>query len=121
MSDNGYSSTRNHIIKIKGISQSISLQHIIYIESNNKRIVIHSARSPKTVECYQKIGVIAEELDKSFFRCHRCYIVNFKYVLCYERSAVRLYGGTEIPLSRRKYSQFASEFMTYTKSVGEKK
>lgn len=102
------------IIKTSSNFQKIPLADILYIESNDKRAIIHTAN--ETLECMQSIGSIAENLTKSFFRCHRCYIVNLQFVSGYTSSSVQLKRGEDIPLSRRKRALFVNMYAMYDKS-----
>lgn len=95
--------------------QNIRLTDIYFIESRNKEIAFHTKSGVS--EYYRTIQDIEKELDSSFFRCHRCYIVNLRYITVYSSSAVKMETGAEIPISRRKYAHFINALRTYLENV----
>lgn len=95
--------------------QNIQLTDIYFIESRNKEIAIHAKSGVS--EYYHTIQDIEKELDSSFFRCHRCYIISLRYVKVYSSSAVKMETGAKIPISRRKYAHFINALRMYMENV----
>ncbi|GHV45509.1 DNA-binding response regulator [Synergistales bacterium] len=57
----------------------ILLRHIVYVEALNFRCLIHT--TDETVSVTSSMDELQKQLDSpSFFRCHKSYIVNFRYV-----------------------------------------
>lgn len=60
---------------------------------------------------------IEEELDrKLFFRVHKQYVINMKFIEGKQDGRVRI-GGIEIPVSRRQRSKFDKAYLDYLFSV----
>ncbi|GHS87796.1 DNA-binding response regulator [Synergistales bacterium] len=57
----------------------IPLRHIVYVEALNFRCLVHTP--DETVAVISSMDELQKQLDSpSFFRCHKSYIVNFRYV-----------------------------------------
>ena len=61
------------MVKTSGIQQKIWLRDIYYIESGNKKVIIHTIGG--ILEVYGKMEEFESSLGNSFYRCHRCYLV----------------------------------------------
>lgn len=81
----------------------VPLSSIVYVEAQ-KQFVLISVRDEKGKEnVYKTKRTLAEtekDLDPFFFRCHRSYIVNLRYVSKLKRNAAVLNDNKEIPVSR---------------------
>lgn len=86
-------STGSAIYKIK-------YEDIIYIESLNKKIYIHT--NTQRIGCYNSLQTLAEELGDDFVRCHKSYIVNkYKIKNVYTKDMyIDMIGDSKIPISR---------------------
>ncbi|WP_223034248.1 LytR/AlgR family response regulator transcription factor [Hanstruepera marina] len=83
----------------------IALKQIIYIESERNYSYIHIVNGKK--ELSSKNLAYFEEIlkDKAFFRCHRSYLVNKRYIKAISHDAFILKNGFELPISRRKKTE----------------
>ncbi|MBW9156940.1 LytR/AlgR family response regulator transcription factor [Clostridium tagluense] len=114
-----YFDDTDKFILAKTISQStkILIKDILYIESQLRKIKIHTTYD--VTEYYYKLSDIEEELkDSNFFRCHKSYIVNLKYVRNYDSVFITLKTGEKIYVSKYKFPDFSKAFMYYLKSEG---
>ncbi|KAJ50585.1 DNA-binding LytR/AlgR family response regulator [Clostridium tetanomorphum] len=103
----------------KTISESfkIFVKDIFYIESHLRKIKVHTTYD--IIEYYYKLSDIESELkDCNFFRCHKSYIVNLKYIRSYDSTFITLKNGEKIYISKYKISDFSKTFMYYLKSEG---
>jgi len=98
------------LVKSDGENKMIRLSDILYIESSNNSVILYTLSGK--IECRQKISYLEEMLGSTFYRVHRCYIINMKYVTSYTSSVVELENKIRIPLSRRRYSHFACMLTT---------
>ena len=99
-------STQEFIIASKE-RQTIKLflDDIYYFEIKGRLINVHGIKDIFTY--YEKIGVLEESLkDKGFFRCHKSYLINLKYVDAYNRQEAILENGEKIVISKRRYEKF---------------
>ncbi|BCN31614.1 LytR/AlgR family response regulator transcription factor [Anaeromicropila herbilytica] len=63
----------------KGVNYRVNCKDILYIESRDKKILIHTV-SGIELQCYSKLDEIMKQLPKdSFIRCHQSYAVNLAY------------------------------------------
>lgn len=103
---------REVIVKTRGITRRVRLEDIVYAEVFNRNIVLHLKDCQ--IEYYGKMKELEAVVDDRFYRTHRSYLVNLKYVSGYE--AGKIYLGQETALlSKDKYAGFVREFLRYTR------
>lgn len=79
----------------------LNLNQILYIESNNRKTMIHVEGGIYT--CHYSINVLEEKLAfEGFIRTHRSFIVNHKKVQEVKASEVILEDGTSVFMSKYK-------------------
>ncbi len=100
---------RSIIVKQAGVSYNIRIEDLLYVESSNKKVILHTRAS--TIEYSGRMGMF--EAIQPFFRCHRCYIVNMKHVASYSANTIALINGGEILMSRRRYPEFVHSYAEY--------
>ncbi|GAB6109121.1 LytR/AlgR family response regulator transcription factor [Fusibacter bizertensis] len=102
------------IIKKENSLKTIRFEDIVYCEAINRKIFVHTLS--ESINYYYKIGELEKQLDHSFFRCHRSYLVNLKYVCGYENGMTILENGEHIPVSRLRQQAFATVVLDYMKA-----
>lgn len=98
------------IVKTKGITRKILLNDIIYAEVFNRNIILHLKN--EQIEYYGKLKELETISGNTFFRTHRAYLVNLKYVTSYEAGKVYM-KDKEVLLSKSNYSEFVKGFLHY--------
>lgn len=95
--------------------QKVFLDDIYYFEIKGRIVDVHG---PDGVFAYYgQIGELENRLgEKGFFRCHKSYLVNLKYVDGYNRQEAILENGERIVIAKRRYDRFAQEVL---KVMGE--
>lgn len=106
-----HTAPENILLRNGNVTRSVSQDDIYYIESSNRKIIVYG-RDEK-IECYGKIGELEKELKKGFFRIHRGYLVNMKYVESYNRTEVRIKNSSSLLISKYKYQDFVQAYLTY--------
>lgn len=97
--------------------RKIPLQDIVYIEAMGRILRIHTLRD--TIETYEQIGQMEKRLcEKDFFRCHKGYLINLKYVETFDKNLIQMETKDTILLARRRYDDFARALMHYMKKEG---
>ncbi len=89
----------------------VSLADICYIESENVYVAVHT-----TLGVYRSrisLGKLAEQLDETFIKVHRSYIVGLKYVKKISRTDITMLGGELVPISRGMYDAVHSALIKY--------
>ncbi len=104
------------LVKSSGISKNVFLKDIFYIESSNKKVVFHTVDG--SFDVYTKMEVLEKELGESFYRCHRCYLVNMEKIKNYNSNTIQLINGEKLILAQKKYPEFVKAFMCYAKKGG---
>ena len=98
------------IISSNGKHIQMVPEDIVYAEVFNRKIVIHTIH--QTVEYYGKLKELEEKLGDDFYRPHRAYLVNFKYVRKYDASNIYLEQG-QVLMAKRNYPDFVKQYMQY--------
>jgi len=92
-------------------TRNVPVDDIYYIESSNRKIIVFIQDGK--IECYGKIGELENQLKEGFFRIHKGYLVNMKYVERYTRTEVRMKNGSSLLISKYKYQDFIRAYLEY--------
>jgi len=104
------------LIKSDGMTKKIFLRDILYIESDNKKVIFHTAE--KIFTTYGKMDALEIALGESFFRCHRFFIVNLAKISAYNANTIQLVNGEKIFMAEKRYSDFVKIFLKYATDGG---
>lgn len=104
------------MVKYQGIQRRFFLHDISYIESSNKKVILNTKQ--EKFEVYGKLGEFEELLKESFFRCHRCYLVNMENISAYDYEEIQTLDGARLPLSKQKYRDFVKAYLRYARKGG---
>ncbi|MCI8490515.1 MAG: response regulator transcription factor [Lachnospiraceae bacterium] len=97
--------------------QKLFLDDIYYFEIKGRKIDAHGAEGIFTY--YGKIGELEDTLQgKGFFRCHKSYLINLKYVDGYNRQEVILENGKHIVIAKRRYEEFCQTILKVMQKSG---
>lgn len=102
---------REILVRNGNVTRKVLADDIYYIESSNRKIIVFM-KSEK-IECYGKIGELENELKDGFFRIHKGYLVNMKYVERYSRTEVLMKNGSSLLISKYKYQDFIKAYLGY--------
>jgi len=102
---------RHLLAKSGDVYHKLPIRDIFYIETQGRKVVIYSKSG--TVEYYEKAKVLEQTLGVSFFRCHRCYIVNMEYITRYNANTIWLKNGAEIFVAQKKYADFVKAYLGF--------
>lgn len=92
-------------------TRSILSDDIYYIESSNRKVILYLQH--EKIEYYDKISELESRLKPDFFRIHKGYLVNMKYVEQYDRTEVRMKNGDSLLISKYKYQNFVKSYKEY--------
>jgi len=116
--ENGNSVLRKHLAYSKHTFRfiegelKVSLDNIIYIESNLHRLYFHIVDEAERYSVYDKLDNVEEKLaGYGFCRVHKSYLVNMKYVESITRYSAELYNGMKINVSKARYNNARKQFM----------
>ena len=91
----------------------INLSQLLYAEVYDRKTILHMKK--ENIEYYGQLSALEELVGKDFYRIHRSYLVNMKYVERYDRTSVTTLGGDNIPIARREYDSFLKAYMEYSR------
>ena len=109
-----YQSTRKIIVPTSGKTYYFNADDVMYIESDKKYTLVRTVsgqyRSGKSISDFY-----AEINNSHFFRSHRSYILNMKYISSIEKKTVILSNGEKVICSAKNYDEFIKNYMSYLK------
>lgn len=97
-------------------SRIISFEDIVFGEVIDRKIYLHLILS-EIIDYYDRIEKLEGKLDSRFFRCHRSYLINLKYLKSYKNGVAYMEGGMEIPVSRLRSKEFSGVILQYMKNM----
>ena len=101
-------------ITSKGKKLRLTLPSILYIESNLRKVIIHTKQGD--YESYQKLGELEEQLQEyNFVRCHQSYLVSIPHITGFTNNSLQIQDVT-IPISRRHQARLRD--ILYNKENG---
>lgn len=89
----------------------VSLADILYIESENVYIIVHTVHGDYRTR--MALTKFSEQLDETFFKVHRSFVVGLKYVKKITRTEVTVTNGDAIPISRGLYDEVHAALIKY--------
>ena len=105
-------------VRTGGISTKLALSEIIYAEVFNRTVVLHTKGG--NVDYYGRITELEECADNSFFRCHRSYLINFRYIDSYTSSEITMTNGDKVILAQKRYSELVKAYLQFMKTEGRR-
>ena len=104
------------MVKSFGVQHKIFVKDIYYIESNNKKVVIHTKDG--IIASYGRMDELENLLGDEFYRCHRCYLVNMENISAYSADMVKVSNGDKLILAKKKHKDFVKKYTIYAKNEG---
>lgn len=110
-------SSDNYIlIKSQGSLIKLDINSCIYIESQGKKQILHQNKTKVVVEIHSSMEILEKELSsKGFFRIHKGYLVNYRYISYIANLNITLTNGDILPISRDKNTEIKEKFIELTK------
>ena len=81
----------------------VSLADICYVESENVHVAVHTVSG--VYRSRISLSKFAEQLDETFIKVHRSYIVGLKYVKKITRTDITMTSEDVVPISRGMYDK----------------
>lgn len=102
------------LIKQKGNVRRVFFSDILYLESQGHQLFIHT--KTEQILLYKKLDEYEHEMNDTFVRIHKSYLVNMNCIKRIERTQLILNNETVLPISKNraistknKYFRFVSE------------
>ncbi|MDE6727590.1 MAG: LytTR family DNA-binding domain-containing protein [Oscillospiraceae bacterium] len=112
------SSGKQLIVTRKIEQRIINLSDILYCEVINRKINLHLSDG-NIIEYYGKISELEQRLGKDFFKSHRSYLVNLKYITGYNSNEITRGSKEKLPLSRGRKNALMSALISDIDNNGE--
>ena len=103
------------IVSNRGMHTKVKIDEIIYAEVFNRKVVIH--KIDEEIEYYGKMSELEALVGESFFRSHRAYLINFKYVEKYDAKTIYMEKG-KVLMAKKNYPEFVKKYMKYNQRRG---
>jgi len=94
---------RSLVLTADKVVWKIPLADIMYLEAERTYVTVHTQKS--TYRTKISLTKLAEELDNTFYKVHRSYIVSMKYIKMISRTELKLQNDETIPISRGMYDK----------------
>ena len=104
------------LVRNSGTQQKVYIKDIYYIESANKKVIIHTRTG--ILDSYGKMDEWEQMTGSGFYRCHRCYLVNMEKIVSYNADTIKVANGDKLILAQKKYNDFIRQYMKYAKDGG---
>ena len=99
-------------VPLKNKNIYIKADEILYIESYEKHCIVRM--TDKSYETSKALSTFQADINSSsFFRTHRRYLVNMKYIAEIEKNIITLINGEKVEISRRNLINFNKCYMNY--------
>ena len=89
----------------------VSLADILYVESENVYMIVHTVHG--NYRTRMTLSRFSGQLDETFFKVHRSFIVGLKYIKKVTRTDVTMTNGETVPISRGLYDEVHAALIKY--------
>lgn len=100
-------------------AKEISLERLLYIESNLHRLEFHIMEDDmKVYTMYETLNTLEKKMAANgFIRIHQSYLVNIKYIKNVVRYRAVLTNGIELIIPKARYTYVQEQFISYQGEV----
>lgn len=103
------------LINTQGKHVSVCFEEIVYAEVFNRKVLLHTLDFE--VEYYGKMRELEEKAGEDFFRPHRAYLVNLRYVKKYDSTTIWLEKGQAL-MAKQNYQKFVKAYLRFNRRMG---
>ncbi len=101
-------------LQCKGLTQTIELSRVVYIESSAHQVLFHTENEVYTI--YEKLDSIMRRLPDYFLRIHKSFVINMDYVEKLDSQSVQLHGAIQLPVSKKQSRDCRDQYLRYVRS-----
>lgn len=103
------------VVMAGGKHIAVNIEEIIYAEVFNRKIILHTVH--EDIEYYGKMKELQQRAGGSFYRPHRAYLVNLKYIKKYDAGTIYLEKGQAL-MAKKNYHEFVQCYLRYNQRRG---
>lgn len=105
------------VVRTKQQQRFFKFGEVLYCEVIGRKIYLHTAS--ETVDYYERLTILEEQLDGRFFKCHRSFLVNLDHVCGYADGMAEMNNGGRIPVSRLRAQDFTEAILHRMRGDGK--
>lgn len=94
---------------------TVKLEDIVYAEVFDRKVIIHTMDAD--IEYYGKMKELEAKTGDAFYRPHRAYLVNFRYIRKYDAATIYLEKGKAL-MAKQNYQDFVKCYLRYNQREG---
>lgn len=113
LQESGKPPSRRIVIKVENATYSFDPDMVLYVEAVGKVCTVYMLN--RTMVIRQPIAALEAQFPKQFYRIHRSYLVNCRFIFQVERYAVTLMNGTVLPIPAKRYREVREELTALLK------
>ena len=100
--------------RVKNSFYKVPYDKILYFQSIGRKIILY--QNNKQIEFYDKLDNIESYIqDVYFWRIHKSYLVNYRYIAEYGYETVKMKNGDILPISQSKRKQVRKKLLDVRK------
>lgn len=89
----------------------ILADHVLYLESSNHRVIIHT--DDHTYSVYDKLSNFSSQIPDSFIQCHKSFIINMNRIRYIEGNEIIFQDGSRVPISKVYQEKVRKSYFSY--------
>lgn len=89
---------------------AVPIEDIVYAEVFNRKVILHTLDSD--IEYYGKMKELEKKAGCDFYRPHRAYLVNFRFIRKYDAATIYLERGQAL-MAKQNYQDFVKSYLRY--------
>jgi len=90
---------------------------LYFAEVQGRKITLHLAE--QTLTYYGRISQLEQQLQGSFFRSHRSYLVHLKHIKRYDQTTITFIDNKQAYIARNRYKAFLTAFTAFLQKVNQ--
>ncbi len=92
---------------------TVNIEDIVYAEVFDRKIILHTLETD--IEYYGKMKELEEKAGEDFYRPHRAYLINFRFIKKYDARTIYLEKGQAL-MAKKNYRDFVKCYLRYNSS-----
>lgn len=100
------------MIKWKGVKRAVNLRDIIYIESMDHSLLIHTVQGA-FYDSHLLMEILKILNQSNFVQVHKSYVINMKYLVNYNSSTVQMIKEIQLSIGRKYKQSFLERYTKY--------
>ncbi|MBE5783152.1 MAG: response regulator transcription factor [Clostridiales bacterium] len=102
---------RSVLISTPELDVKVPLSEILYVEADKVYVIVHTLHGVYRTRI--ALAKFAEQLDDTFLKVHRSFVVGLKHVQKIARTEITLLNGDSVPISRGMYDAVHAAMIRY--------